>query len=111
MLSADVWASLIAPDEWESIAASLKLSTAQALFLWHALHDSHEQLIAQRMSLTSHGAHAHRMAVYRKLQVDCMPAAIARIFAAYIRISKAPAGGMDARHTKGRDPAAKGTLE
>lgn len=79
------WLTLITPCEWQRIATTLNLSVAQEQFLWHALHDPRERIIAERMQLTPHGAHAHRMAVFRKLNVDCMPAAIARVFAAYIR--------------------------
>jgi hypothetical protein len=39
------------PEEhWQSIVARLSLSPEQALFIWHALHDSRDEAIAQRMT-------------------------------------------------------------
>jgi hypothetical protein len=70
------WTELITPGEWRSIASILNLSDGQERFLWHALHDPREQAIARHMALTAHGAHSHRMAVFKKLKVDSMPGAI-----------------------------------
>lgn len=83
------WAHVLSANEWEHIVASLKLSPGQASFLWHALHDPRDAVIAERMAVSLHGAHAHRMAVFRKLNVDCMPAAIARVFATYVTVRNA----------------------
>jgi hypothetical protein len=80
------WARMLSPTDWEHVVASLKLSPGQASFLWHALHDPRDAFIAERMAVSLHGAHAHRMAVFRKLRVDSMPAAIAQVFAAYVNI-------------------------
>lgn len=66
------------------VVGSLDLSIKQSRFMWHALHDPRDSFIAERMRITPHGAHAHRVAVFKKLNVDCMPAAITRVFAAYI---------------------------
>jgi DNA-binding CsgD family transcriptional regulator len=79
------WGDLIPRDEWARMVDLLELSPGQASLLWHALDDPREETIAQKMNLTPHGAHAHRMAVFRKLDVESMPAAVARVFATYIR--------------------------
>jgi hypothetical protein len=81
------------PQEWALITERLRLSQRQATFLWHALYDSRDTAIAERMSLSLHGAHAHRMAVFRKLRVDSMPAAIGRVFEAYVSIRNGGAIG------------------
>jgi hypothetical protein len=89
------WAEVLSKGDWEQVSSLLKLSPGQADFLWHALHDSRDVIIAERMSVSLHGAHAHRVAVFRKLKVDSMPAAIARVFAAYV-IARKQNGGIDA---------------
>lgn len=83
------WANVLSRQEWELIVSALALSPGQASFLWHALHDSRDAIIAERMAVSLYGAHAHRMAVFRKLNVDSMPAAIARVFATYVSLRNA----------------------
>jgi FixJ family two-component response regulator len=94
------WADMLSQNDWERIVSILKLSRGQADFLWHALHDSRDTMIATKMSLSQHGAHAHRVAVFRKLKVDSMPAAIARVFAAYVIVRNSAAHfSVDSRAT------------
>jgi hypothetical protein len=90
------WAEVLSKRDWEQVSSLLKLSPGQADFLWHALHDSRDVIIAERMSVSLHGAHAHRVAVFRKLKVDSMPAAIARVFAAYV-IARNQSGATNGR--------------
>jgi hypothetical protein len=81
-----VWHDLLQEDDWRAIVEILDLSPGQADFLWNALEDPRDSAIASRMHLSRHGAHAHRRAVFRKLNVDSMSGAIARVFAAYLQV-------------------------
>jgi hypothetical protein len=82
------WRELLSEGDWARIVGILNLSPCQADFLWHALRDSRDIAIAEHMAVTASGAHAHRMAVFRKLKVENMPAAIAQVFAAYVSARK-----------------------
>lgn len=81
-------ADVLPESDWLQVVEVLQLSPAQAKFLWEALNDPRERSIAKRMGLSVHGAHSHRVSLFRKLAVDCMPAAIARVFAAYLALRR-----------------------
>jgi hypothetical protein len=86
------WTQLLDVEDWREIAGVLDLSPGQAQFLWNALQDPRDGFIARRMKLSPHGAHAHRRAVFRKLGVDSMAAAIARIFATHLHLHRRKTG-------------------
>lgn len=91
--------SVLEKSEWDQLVKILELSPGQAEFLWHALRDPRDRVIAERMGVSRHGAHAHRMRLFRKLDVESMPGAVARVFAAYVhwKWKTPPAGCWPAR--------------
>lgn len=75
---------LLSDHEWRQLLCGLGLSSREGEFLRHAFDDPRDEVIAGRMGITAHGAHAHRIHLFRKLGVDGMARALAVVCAACI---------------------------
>jgi DNA-binding CsgD family transcriptional regulator len=88
---------LLSPLEWSQLLAALRLSPRQAEVLRHALYDSRDSRIAERMRLPISTVHSHRGRLFRKLAVGSMAEALSLVFATYVLMTKerflSPGGG------------------
>jgi DNA-binding CsgD family transcriptional regulator len=75
---------LLPPQEWIALLHRFELSVREGEYLWHAFGDPRDDAIAERMGITTHGAHAHRMHLFRKLGVNGMAGALATVFREYL---------------------------
>ena len=75
---------LLATEEWDELVGALELSPREAVYLRHAFENPRDDAIAERMGITTHGAHAHRIHLFRKLGVDSMARALAVVFCQYL---------------------------
>jgi DNA-binding CsgD family transcriptional regulator len=70
---------LLSPLEWSQLIAALRLSPRQAEVLRHALYDSRDSRIAERMRLPISTVHSHRGRLFRKLAVGSMAEALSLV--------------------------------
>jgi DNA-binding CsgD family transcriptional regulator len=83
--------SLLSPDSWEQLAASLGLSSRELQVAQGAFDDLREPEMARQLGISAHTVHTHLERVYRKLGVNSRGQLLVTLFGEYLAlIDRAP---------------------
>lgn len=94
-------ASHLSDDEWESIAALLRLSGRQKQIVRCIFDGEDEDAMAHALGISAHTVHTHVDRLYRKLGVRSRSEVVVQLFLAYLQASdpgRASTPSCDAAH-------------
>jgi DNA-binding NarL/FixJ family response regulator len=77
---------LLSAGEWKELIASLRLSPREADFIGCAFYDERDCAIAERLGISEHTVHTHRIRVFRKLGVRTTAQLFAAILSAHLTL-------------------------